>query len=58
MANCYVDQFLFQMMEEISSTRLMLNVEITFLQGTMTINIPPPPSDRLWLFFNLFRFEF
>ncbi|VDN52355.1 unnamed protein product [Dracunculus medinensis] len=40
-----------KMMEEISSTRLMLNVEITFLQGTMTINIPPPPSDRLWYAF-------
>ena len=33
---------------EISSTRLMLNVEVTFLEGTLAVNIPPPPSDRLW----------
>ncbi len=32
----------------ISSTRLMLNVEVTALEGTLAINIPPPPSDRLW----------
>lgn len=37
-----------KMMEDISSTRLMLNVEITTLEGTMTCNFPPPPSDRLW----------
>lgn len=37
-----------KMMEEISSTRLILNVEITELSGVMTINMPPPPSDRLW----------
>ncbi|CAI4232957.1 unnamed protein product [Auanema sp. JU1783] len=35
-------------MEEMSSTPLILNVEIEQLEGTMTINIPPPPSDRLW----------
>ncbi|CAD5216744.1 unnamed protein product [Bursaphelenchus xylophilus] len=40
-----------KMMEDISSTRLMLNVEITELSGTMTINVPPPPSDRLWYSF-------
>lgn len=40
-----------KMMEEISSTRLMLNVEVTELEGTMTTNVPPPPSDRLWYAF-------
>uniref|UniRef100_A0A915DLU3 SMP-LTD domain-containing protein n=1 Tax=Ditylenchus dipsaci TaxID=166011 RepID=A0A915DLU3_9BILA len=35
-------------MEEISDTQLVINVEITELQGTMMLNIPPPPSDRLW----------
>ncbi|MFH4981382.1 hypothetical protein AB6A40_008091 [Gnathostoma spinigerum] len=39
------------MMQEISSTRLMLNVEIARLEGPMTINVPPPPSDRLWYAF-------
>lgn len=37
-----------KMMEEISSTRLILNVEITSLEGSFCMNIPPPPSDRLW----------
>jgi hypothetical protein len=36
------------LMTEISSTRLILNVEVTVLEGLMTINLPPPPSDRLW----------
>jgi hypothetical protein len=38
-------------MEEVSSTRLVLNVEITSLDGTLSINLPPPPSDRLWYAF-------
>lgn len=37
-----------KMLEEISSTRLILNVEVTALEGPATINLPPPPSDRLW----------
>ncbi|KAE9546390.1 hypothetical protein FO519_010398, partial [Halicephalobus sp. NKZ332] len=37
-----------KVMEEISSTRLVLNVEVTSLVGTCTMNLPPPPSDRLW----------
>ncbi|VDK74434.1 unnamed protein product [Litomosoides sigmodontis] len=40
-----------KMMEGISSTRLLLNVDVIRLEGTMTINIPPPPSDRLWYAF-------
>ncbi|MCP9261540.1 hypothetical protein DINM_004895 [Dirofilaria immitis] len=40
-----------KMMKGISSTRLLLNVDIVRLEGTMTINIPPPPSDRLWYAF-------
>uniref|UniRef100_A0A914XNG9 SMP-LTD domain-containing protein n=1 Tax=Plectus sambesii TaxID=2011161 RepID=A0A914XNG9_9BILA len=38
-------------MKEISSTRLILNVQVTHLEGTLAINIPPPPSDRLWFGF-------
>jgi hypothetical protein len=37
-----------KMLEEISSTRLILNVEVTSLEGPLTINLAPPPSDRLW----------
>ncbi|VDP22715.1 unnamed protein product [Onchocerca flexuosa] len=40
-----------KMMEGISSTRLLLNVDVICLEGLMTINIPPPPSDRLWYAF-------
>lgn len=35
-------------MEEVSNTRLMLNVEVKSCMGVVAINIPPPPSDRLW----------
>ncbi|XP_047001749.1 testis-expressed protein 2 [Schistocerca americana] len=35
-------------MEEVSNTRLLLSVELRGLVGTLTLNIPPPPSDRLW----------
>lgn len=37
-----------KLLEEVSSTRLMLNVEVTKLEGTMTVNLAGPPSDRLW----------
>ncbi|KAK0422847.1 hypothetical protein QR680_007823 [Steinernema hermaphroditum] len=40
-----------KVMQGISSTQLRLNVEVTSLEGTMTFNIPPPPSDRLWYAF-------
>lgn len=36
------------MLEEIRSTRLARNVEVTALEGPATINLPPPPLDRLW----------
>lgn len=36
-------------MEEVSNTPLVLTVEIRNLSGTLALNIPPPPSDRLWL---------
>jgi len=35
-------------MEGVSNTRLMLTVEVNGLVGTLVLNIPPPPSDRLW----------
>jgi hypothetical protein len=40
-----------KLMEEVSSTRLTLNVEVTKLEGTMTVNLAPPPSDRIWYSF-------
>ncbi|GLH02915.1 Uncharacterized protein GBIM_08862 [Gryllus bimaculatus] len=35
-------------MEEVSNTRIILSVEVKGLAGTLTLNLPPPPSDRLW----------
>ncbi|PSN49759.1 hypothetical protein C0J52_08478, partial [Blattella germanica] len=35
-------------MERVSNTNLVLTVEVNGLIGTLTLNIPPPPSDRLW----------
>uniref|UniRef100_A0A914XKV4 SMP-LTD domain-containing protein n=1 Tax=Plectus sambesii TaxID=2011161 RepID=A0A914XKV4_9BILA len=37
-----------KVLKGISSTRLILNVEVTGLEGTMAINFAPPPSDRFW----------
>ncbi|XP_023714562.1 testis-expressed protein 2 isoform X3 [Cryptotermes secundus] len=34
--------------EGVSNTRLILSVEVNGLVGTLVLNIPPPPSDRLW----------
>ncbi|ESN92111.1 hypothetical protein HELRODRAFT_116105 [Helobdella robusta] len=35
-------------LEEVSNTKLELNVEVKSLVGSLAINIPPPPTDRLW----------
>ncbi|XP_046408967.1 testis-expressed protein 2 isoform X2 [Ischnura elegans] len=35
-------------MEGVSNTRLVLSVELKGAVGTLAVNIPPPPSDRLW----------
>ncbi|XP_005101302.1 testis-expressed protein 2 [Aplysia californica] len=35
-------------MENVSNTRLTLTVTVNSLVGKLALNIPPPPSDRLW----------
>ncbi|CAI2345843.1 unnamed protein product [Caenorhabditis sp. 36 PRJEB53466] len=40
-----------RLIEDVSTTPLMLNVEVEEVEGPMTCNIPPPPSDRLWYAF-------
>lgn len=35
-------------MEGVSNTPLVLTVFVQELSGVLSINIPPPPSDRLW----------
>lgn len=35
-------------MEYVSNTPIHLQLEVGMLFGTLVLNIPPPPSDRLW----------
>ena len=35
-------------MEEFSNTDLKLTIQLTSLVGRLALNIPPPPTDRLW----------
>ncbi|KAJ8971840.1 hypothetical protein NQ317_001553 [Molorchus minor] len=38
-------------MEGVSNTDLRLTVEVKAIMGTLVLNIPPPPSDRVWIGF-------
>lgn len=38
-------------MEGVSNTELRLKVDVKGLIGTLVLNIPPPPSDRVWIGF-------
>ena len=35
-------------LQEMSNTSLLLTVTVVKLSGILCINLPPPPSDRLW----------
>ncbi|XP_027232950.1 testis-expressed protein 2 isoform X1 [Penaeus vannamei] len=35
-------------LQGVSNTRIELSVEVRRLAGTLALNIPPPPADRLW----------
>ncbi|KAF7698221.1 testis-expressed protein 2 [Silurus meridionalis] len=41
-------EFIKKKMEEMSNTPLLLTVEVQECHGTLAINIPPPPTDRIW----------
>ncbi|XP_068118438.1 testis-expressed protein 2 isoform X2 [Hyperolius riggenbachi] len=41
-------EFIKKKMEEVSNTPLVLTVEVQECRGTLAINIPPPPTDRIW----------
>ncbi|KAL7404025.1 hypothetical protein ABVT39_008660 [Epinephelus coioides] len=41
-------EFIKKKMEEVSNTPLLLTVEVQELQGMLAVNIPPPPTDRIW----------
>ena len=42
-------QFVKNIINDISKTHLVLTVQVQFAQGSILVNIPPPPTDRLWL---------
>ncbi|XP_053710535.1 testis-expressed protein 2 [Synchiropus splendidus] len=44
-------EFIKKKFEEMSNTPLLLTVEVQELSGTLVINIPPPPTDRIWYSF-------
>ncbi|CAH1795034.1 unnamed protein product [Owenia fusiformis] len=42
------NKYIKRAMESVSNTPLIMTVELKSLVGNLAINIPPPPSDRLW----------
>ncbi|KAK1162880.1 testis-expressed protein 2-like [Acipenser oxyrinchus oxyrinchus] len=47
------NEFIKKKIEEVSNTPLLLTVEVQELSGTLAVNIPPPPTDRLWYSFQI-----
>ncbi|NWX33063.1 TEX2 protein, partial [Notiomystis cincta] len=45
------NEFIKKKMEEVSNTPLLLTVEVQELAGALAVNIPPPPTDRVWYSF-------
>ncbi|MEQ2227779.1 hypothetical protein ILYODFUR_001832 [Ilyodon furcidens] len=45
------NEYIKKKIAEVSNMPLMLSVEVLELSGTLTINIPPPPTDRIWYSF-------
>ncbi|XP_047221107.1 testis-expressed protein 2-like isoform X2 [Girardinichthys multiradiatus] len=41
-------EFIKKKLEEVSNTPLLLTVEVQHLRGTLAVNVPPPPTDRIW----------
>ncbi|XP_033894446.3 testis-expressed protein 2-like isoform X1 [Acipenser ruthenus] len=41
-------EFIKKKIEEVSNTPLLLTVEVQECRGTLAVNIPPPPTDRVW----------
>lgn len=42
------NRYIKRKMEEVSNTPLVLTVEVSHLVGTLALNVPPPPTDRIW----------
>ncbi|KAM9554938.1 LOW QUALITY PROTEIN: testis-expressed protein 2-like [Guaruba guarouba] len=47
------NEFIKKKIEEVSNTPLLLTVEVQELTGTLAVNIPPPPTDRVWYSFRV-----
>ncbi|XP_008280973.1 testis-expressed sequence 2 protein [Stegastes partitus] len=45
------NEFIKKKFEEMSNTPLLLTVEVQELSGPLVVNIPPPPTDRIWYSF-------
>ncbi|XP_040296418.1 testis-expressed protein 2-like [Bufo bufo] len=45
------NEYIKRKIEEMSNTPLLLTVELQELGGTLAVNIPPPPTDRIWYSF-------
>ncbi|KAJ8413671.1 hypothetical protein AAFF_G00081780 [Aldrovandia affinis] len=45
------NEYIKKKIEEVSNTPLLLTVEVRELSGTLAVNIPPPPTDRIWYSF-------
>ncbi|NXY08597.1 TEX2 protein, partial [Pteruthius melanotis] len=47
------NEYIKKKMEEVSNTPLLLTVEVQELAGMLAVNIPPPPTDRVWYSFRV-----
>ncbi|XP_050929665.1 LOW QUALITY PROTEIN: testis-expressed protein 2-like [Lates calcarifer] len=47
------NEYIRKKIAEVSNMPLMLSVEVLELSGTLAINIPPPPTDRIWYSFQV-----
>nr|XP_019957296.1 PREDICTED: testis-expressed sequence 2 protein-like isoform X1 [Paralichthys olivaceus] len=45
------NEYIRKKIAEVSNMPLLLSVEVLELSGTLAINIPPPPTDRIWYSF-------
>ncbi|XP_053094364.1 testis-expressed protein 2 [Pangasianodon hypophthalmus] len=45
------NEYIKKKIEEMSNTPLLLTVEVKELSGELAVNIPPPPTDRIWYSF-------
>ncbi|XP_061830338.1 uncharacterized protein [Nerophis lumbriciformis] len=47
------NEYIRKKIAQVSNVPLMLSVEVLELSGTLAINIPPPPTDRIWYSFQV-----